>query len=246
MVGNKKYIFVGKTIFFPKEKIVCVGDLHLGYESALRKRGLDVPLNQFNEMEKELSATLDNIKARFGKIEEIVFLGDVKHHFGYMGEERDEMLKLIRFLRKYVENENRIIFIRGNHEKNEKNQKFIDYYIIKDIAFVHGNKEFLEVYSKDINLVVMGHLHPTVILSDKMKIKREKYKCFLVGKHKKKEFVILPSFLSITEGVSANEFSDEEGYDFIIVPQSSLEDFEVFVASSPGEDALGFGRLKEL
>jgi len=246
MVGNKKYIFVGKTIFFPKEKIVVVGDLHLGYEAALRKRGLDVPLNQFNEMEKELSATLDNIKARFGKISEIVFLGDVKHHFGYMGEERDEMLKLIRFLRKYVENENRIIFIRGNHEKNEKNQKFIDYYIVKDIAFVHGNKEFLEIYSKDINLVVMGHLHPTVTISDKMKIKREKYKCFLVGRYKNKEFVILPSFLSITEGVSANEFSDEEGYDFSIVPQSSLEDFEVFVCSNVGEEALSFGKLKNI
>lgn len=247
-MNNKKYIFIGKTVFFPKEKILCVGDLHLGYESALRKRGLDIPLNQFKEMQEELEKTILHIKARYGKIEEIIFLGDIKHHFGYIGEEKEELNKLIRFLRKYVENENKIVFIRGNHEKNEKNEKFLDYYIVKDIAFIHGNKDFLEVYSKEINLVVMGHLHTTVTLSDKMKIKREKYKCFLVGRFKKKDFVIVPSFLSITEGVSISEFDDElaGGYDFSVVPQKELENFEVFVVQDIGEDALSFGKLREI
>jgi putative SbcD/Mre11-related phosphoesterase len=247
---NKKYIFIGKCLFFPKEKILVVGDLHLGYETALRTRGLEFPVNQFQEMQEELEKTILHIKARFGKIAEIIFLGDVKHHFGFIGEEKEELTKLLRFLRKYVENENRIIFIKGNHEKNEKSGKFIDYYIVKDIAFVHGNKEFLEAYDKKINLVVMGHIHPSVVLSDKMKIKREKYKCFLVGRYKKKEFVVLPSFLNIAEGVSSSEFSsadfDEDEIDFSIVPQAELKDFEVFVCGEIGEEALGFGKLGKI
>jgi len=79
MNQNKKYIFIGKTLYFPKENILAIGDLHLGYEEALRQRGLDVPISQFKEMGEELEKNLLHIKARFGKIGElrIVFLGDV-------------------------------------------------------------------------------------------------------------------------------------------------------------------------
>jgi len=248
--NTKKYVFVGKTLFFPKEKILVIGDLHLGYEESLRQKGLEMPLGQFEEMQAELEKTLNYIKARYGSMGElrIIFLGDVKHHFGYLASEKNDVKELLSFLRKKGVDENRVIFVRGNHEKNDKSGKYADYYIVKDIAFIHGNREFLEVYSGDINLVVMGHLHPTVTLSDEMKVKREKYKCFLAGKFKNKNFVVVPSFLSITEGVSANEFDDERagGYDFSVIPQKELENFKVFVAADLGEEAMNFGRLKEL
>ncbi len=243
---NTKYAFIGKALFFPKEKILAVGDLHLGYEEALRQGGLDVPLRQFEEVVDELERTLDYVRARYGKAEQVIFLGDVKHHFNYMATEREEIKKLIGFLRKKNIEENKIIFIRGNHEKNEKSEKFVDFYITKDIAFIHGHKDFLEIYDKKINLVVVGHLHPTITLQDKMKVKREKYKCFLVGRWKKKDFVVLPSFISATEGVSISEFEDEEGYDFSVIPQKELENFEAFAVSEMGSDALDFGKLKDL
>jgi putative SbcD/Mre11-related phosphoesterase len=242
---NKKYIFIGKTLFFPKEKIVVIGDLHLGYEQALRQKGLNVPIRQFEEAKEELTKTLDFIKNKYGKIEEIVFLGDIKHHFNYSENERQEIKLLLTFLKKYV-SENKIIFIRGNHEKNEKSGKYIDYYLVKDIAFVHGHREYPQMYDKTVNLVVMGHLHPTVTLADKMGIKKEKYKCFLGGRYKKKDFLVVPSFISITEGVSLTELDDSKGYDFCIIPQAELQDFEVYVCSETGKGALGFGKLKEL
>jgi putative SbcD/Mre11-related phosphoesterase len=243
---GKRYVFAGKALFFPKEKILAVGDLHLGYEEALRQRGLDLPLRQFEEVVDELERTLDYIHARYGKIERVIFLGDVKHHFNYMATEREEIKKLISFLRKRGIEEHKIIFIRGNHEKNEKSEKFIDFYIIKDTAFIHGHKDFLEIYDKKISLVVMGHLHPTITLQDKMKVKREKYKCFLVGRWKKKDFVVLPSFISATEGVSISEFEDETGFDFSVIPQKELENFEAFAVGEIGSDALDFGKLKDL
>ena len=249
-MNTKKYVFIGKTLYFPKERILVIGDLHLGYEEALRQRGLDVPIGQFNEMTKELEKTLDYIKACFGKIGElrVIFLGDIKHHFGFMASEKEEIKKLLGFLRKKGINENKVIFIRGNHEKNEKSEKYVNFYTAGDIGFIHGHIDFLEIYAKEINLVVMGHLHPTITLSDKMNIKREKYKCFLVGKWKKKEFIILPSFLSITEGVSLSEFSDEKagGYDFSIIPNKELNDFEVFIVQDVGSNALDFGKLGKI
>lgn len=241
--NSNKYVFTGKTVFFPKEKILVVGDLHLGYEEALRQRGLDVPINQFKEAESELKKTMEYIKEKYGKIEKVIFLGDIKHHFSYLFTEREELRKLLSFVRKQGVEEQDIIFIRGNHEKNERNGKYVDYYIVKDIAFIHGHREFPEIYAKEINLIVMGHLHPTILLEDKMKIKREKYKCFLVGRYKKKDFIVVPSFLSITEGVAMSEFGEDN---FGIVPNPDLQEFEVYVASELGEEALDFGKLKNL
>ena len=129
---------------------------------------------------------------------------------------------------------------------NDKNEKYLDYYVVKDIAFVHGHRDFLEIYDKNINIMVMGHLHPTITLEDKMRIKKEKYKCFLVGRYKKKDFIIVPSFLAITEGVSLSEFIDKKGYDYSIVPNKELENFEAFVVAELGEEALDFGRLGDL
>ncbi len=245
MAENKKYVFIGKSLFFPKEKLLVIGDLHLGYEYALRKKGLEFPLVQFSETIEEIKKLLDYIKMNYGKIEQIIFLGDIKHHFNYQNSENADINKLITFLKKYVREEN-IIFIRGNHEKNEKNGKYLDYYLVKDIAFIHGHREFVEIYDKSINLIVMGHLHPTITLSDKAGIKREKYKCFLVGRYKKKNFVIVPSFLSITEGISLSEFKDEKGYDYGIVPNAEIKNFDVQVVVQLEKEALNFGKLKDL
>ncbi len=245
MKEQKRYIFIGKTLFFPKEKIWVIGDLHLGFEKMLRDSGLDIPLNQFKYVQEEIEKTYLNIKTKFGKPEKIILLGDIKHHYSFEAEEKKEVEKLLRLLKEYVEEQN-IIFIRGNHEKNDKYGKYIDYYNVKDIAFVHGDREFLEIYDKKINLIVMGHLHPSVTLRDEMKVKNEKYKCFLVGRYKKKDFIVVPSFLNFTEGVSANEMNEMMDNNFSIIPNSELSNFEVFICGQIGEESLDFGKLKSL
>lgn len=242
--NKKRYIFIGKTLFFPKERIICVGDLHLGYENSLRNQGIGLALGQFKEMIEELKTTFDYLKDKGMKATQIIFLGDIKHYFSYNPDEKKDFNELIRFLLKYFERQN-IIFIRGNHEKNEKSGDYVDYYIVKDIAFIHGHRAFSEIYDKEINMVVMAHLHPTITLSDKANIKREKYKCFLVGRYNKKDFIIVPSFLSFTEGVSLSEL-EGEGFDFSIVPNSELDSFEAFVVQPIGENALSFGKLEDL
>lgn len=100
----------------------------------------------------------------------------------------------MRFLEKHVPKED-IILIRGNHDTfTLSDYKLNDFYIEEDIAFTHGEKDFLELYDKQIKTIVTSHVHPAVLICDKINIKREKYKCFLVGKYKKKQFIIVPSF----------------------------------------------------
>jgi metallophosphoesterase superfamily enzyme len=95
-------------------------------------------------------------------------------------------------------------------------------------------------------MVVMGHLHPSITLRDEMKIKNEKYKCFLVGRYNKKDFVIVPSFLNLTEGVAANEIDEMMDNSFSIIPNNELDNFEIFIVQEPEKKALDFGRLRDL
>jgi len=87
----------------------------------------------------------------------------------------------------------------------------------------------------------MSHLHPTITLSDKQSTKKEKYKCFLVGRFKDKEVIVVPSFFSFIEGGNIDEYEKT----FSLVPYSELENFEVYVV---GEDWIvrDFGRFKDV
>ena len=89
----------------------------------------------------------------------------------------------------------------------------------------------------------MGHIHPSIILSDKQNIKRESYKCFLEGKFKNKQVVILPSFLEYTDGSPINNMEDYED-DFSIIPKKALLTFKVHVIGE--NEVYEFGKVKDL
>jgi len=235
---NKKYIMIGKCLFFPKEKILCIGDLHLGYEQMLHESGVMIPFKQSEQTISDLNKVFDYLKKEKLKIKKIILLGDIKHYFPYNKAEKFGLFELLDFFRKYVDDKD-IILIRGNHDKVNIGKKFKDFYIKDDIAFIHGHKNFTEINDKKIKYVIMSHIHPSVVLRDEYK--KEKYKCFLVGKYKSKQFVILPSFLPLVTGVDIENIKR-----FIsIIPQKSLKEFEVFVVGKELE-ALEFGKLKNI
>jgi putative SbcD/Mre11-related phosphoesterase len=243
----KKYVFIGKTLFFPKEKILVIGDLHMGtydYKDPSEKKSIQIT---FEMVKQEIEKSIKVIKNNYGKIEKIVFLGDIFHKLNKTQLKKEELKKLISFLRKYVD-ESKIWFIRGNHDLEENNGKYVDYYVTKDIAFIHGNKDYPQIYKKEINLVVMGHLHPNITLNNQSKVNNPKYKCFLVGRYNKKDFVVLPSLLDVVGGFVINEFDDKRasGYDICVIPTKELDNFEVFRVSEIYDEALAVGKLKEM
>jgi uncharacterized protein len=240
---NKEYIFLSKTLFFPKKGILVIGDLHLGYDSMLKNMGINLPFDQLQETEKELSIILQRIKAIY-TLKKIILLGDIKHHFHFQQEELYDLRNFIRFLEKYVSKEN-LILIKGNHDTFTLHDYVLkDFYIEDELAFTHGEQDFPELYkNKNIKTIIASHIHPAVYIKDKVNIKREKYKCFLVGKYKKKEFIILPSFFSMTEGSEISEYSKGEKYQQI-VPKNKLSSFETYVVGRDGVYYFGkYGKL---
>lgn len=242
------YKFINETLFFPERGVLVIGDLHIGYDVMLRQSGVLIPERQIEETIERLGKIFEKIKEKNYELKKIIFLGDIKHSFGFEFEERKDFDQIMDFLKQRFSEEN-IILIKGNHDTIDYSfeGKMVDVHTEEGVVFLHGHKSFLEVFDKSTNLIVLGHLHPSVVLQENPGIKKETYKCFLTGKYKKKEIIILPSFLNIIEGSRVNDYSDEKFHkdkkDFSIIPKKNLMGFKVHVVGK--EKAYNFGKVKD-
>lgn len=235
--------FIGKCLFFPKQGILVVGDLHIGYELEIVESGILIPERQVEEVIENLDSIIKKIQEKKQKINKVIFLGDVKHMFSYDYKEKKNFNKVLDLLQNYVK-EKDIIIIKGNHDTSELGLKLHAYYIDDGIAFLHGHISFPEVFDRKIKVVVSGHLHPSVMLEEHPGVKNETYKCFLEGKSKGKTFIVVPSFLPFYEGTPVNEYKDLFVPSFSIIPGKDILKFRVYVI---GDDGIyDFGRVGEM
>jgi len=230
--------FIGKSLLIEEngERVLVVSDLHLGYGESLRESGVFVPENIHAGMMKDFKEIFE----RVGRVDKIIILGDVKHEIGrILGDEWKEVRNLFGMLEEHCEE---IVVIKGNHDallgamlKNRVELK--EFYLWKDCAFLHGNKDYLEIYDKKIKNWFMGHIHPALNLREG--VKEEKYKCFLDGKFKGRRVVVLPSFFSAAEGSDPRETRQETAWEL------NFERFNVWVVGDKLE-VLDFGLLKDI
>jgi len=237
-----KYEFIDKAVYFPKEKILAIGDMHLGHEFTYRQSGSEIPSTQVKETKEDLEKIFKKLKKQKKQLNKVIFLGDIKHFFSYKKGEKNIILEVLLLVGKYVKREN-IILIKGNHEKmgNIADKELKEYYSEGNIIFIHGDEPIFQISDKKINTIVMGHLHPAITLSDSQKVKSEKYKCFLTGKYQGKETIILPSFLPGIEGTSINQYLSDS---HCIIPMKKLYEFKVHAIGE--KEVLNFGTLKKL
>jgi metallophosphoesterase superfamily enzyme len=77
MIGKIDYKMISKAVFFPKEKILAISDLHVGYEEALNKSGILIPHSQFKQTISDLDEIFMKIKKEKWEVREVVILGDL-------------------------------------------------------------------------------------------------------------------------------------------------------------------------
>ncbi len=225
----KNIEIVDLALYLKKEKILIIADLHIGQEEAMNKQGILIPRFQFKEIEKRLKNILDKLE-----IKRIIINGDLKHEFGIISEQEwRNTLKILDLCLNYAP----VILIRGNHDKiigpiaNKRNVQILESYKTKGITILHGDK-LKEIKTKTI---IIGHEHPAITISDK--IRKEKYKCFLKGKWKNKNIIVMPSFNQLTEG------TDIASQRLLSPFLKNISNFEVYVI----EDKIyNFGKLKNL
>jgi hypothetical protein len=227
---------IGLTLFLEKQKILVIADSHIGFEEALNKQGVMIPRLQYKEIIKNLEPVLSQVKPEL-----IVMLGDIKHEFGTISrQEWRDALNLLDYL---MSKANNVVLIKGNHDTilgplaDKKGLAVRENFFVDNILFCHGHKLFDEKSAafRKAKTIIIGHEHPAISLRDGPRI--EKYKCFLLGKFKKKNLIVMPSFNFVTEGTDVLQ-------EKILSPFiKSISDFEAFIV---GDKVYKFGKISRL
>ena len=212
------------------KKVLVISDLHLGYEEHLRKKGVLIPRFQFKDIKNRLELILKETKPEI-----IIITGDLKHEFGTISDQEwRDILSLFDILSEHTK---KIILIKGNHDTilniiaKKRNLKVKDLYKLKDTLILHGDHM---VDLNKIKTIIIGHEHPAVML--KRGVRSELYKCFLKGKFKGRNLIVMPSFNSLSIGSDIRKRG--------LGPFIKNKDFEVFVVVD--DKSYYFGKLKEL
>lgn len=222
------------ALFF--DSTIVISDIHIGYEESLNRRGMMIPRLQFDEIVKRI----EKILVPLGKVERIIVNGDLKHEFGTISEQ--EWRNTLKFLDLLAKHCSEVILIKGNHDMilgpiaRKRDVKIMDYCLIDKILITHGDKIPEKELLGQASTIIIGHEHPAITLQDGPRT--ETFKCFLKGKFRRKNLIVLPSFNSIVEGT--NIMRDKTLSPFL---DQNLNDFEVFVVEDKVYD---FGRLRNL
>ena len=233
------------ALYLKKENIMVIGDVHLGYEEAMVKRGVFMPRFQFKDTIARLEKIFLLLHDLFNKninqkLEAIVVNGDLKHDFGTISDQEwREILKFIDFL---LEHTKQVILVKGNHDvklapiARKRGIVVVENIAINDKFICHGHEVPDSSEFENSKVVIVGNEHPAVSLRDGAR--SELYKCFIVGKWKSKKMIVMPSFNQITIGT---DILKEE----FISPfmQQDLSRFEVFVV---GDKVYHFGQVRNL
>jgi uncharacterized protein len=212
---------------------LILSDIHLGKDDFFEKEIFDKLNRVFGFLETEKII-----------VSKIVILGDLKDQFGGISDsEWRGIIKLLDFFIKKVGKN--VIIIKGNHDAvlepilKKRGIKLRDFYFLKDLCFIHGDKE---INFKESKLIFMGHLHPSITLSDNYK--SEKYKCFLKGKWVKREIIIVPNFTPLSGGFNLNNLNEGDD-NFGILNKKELKKLDVIIYNNEEEKEHNFGKLRK-
>ena len=224
------------ALYLKKEKTLIISDLHIGIEESLNKQGVLIPRSQFNDLLNKLKLIFDKVE-----VSRVIFNGDLKHEFGSISrQEWNNILKLFDFLQ-----DKEIIIIKGNHDPilkpvaDKRNLKLVESFDLDNITILHGDK----ILDKLNKTLIIGHEHPAISL--KKGVRQETYSCFLKGKYKNHELIIMPSFNLLTYG------SDILKQNLLSPFLEDIEKFEVYVVEPTQSlnnlsKILYFGKIKDI
>lgn len=223
------------ALWLPEQSILSFADLHLGYEEELRRKGVHMPLGEFQYQRALIGKLMGKYRPKT-----VILNGDVKHSFGTINStEWRHTRELLDMISGHAET----VIIKGNHDlmlqpiASKHNIKIVDRYKAGDILFLHGDvlpdAEALE----GANTIIIGHEHPAISLTNG--VRSETYKCFLKLPWKRRTLIVQPSTFSLTQG------TDVMNRKFISPFLDSISRAEVFVVGEEGA-VLHFGRLNRI
>ena len=224
----------GLGLFIESEQALVISDLQIGYEEQLTRKGVLVPKTQLKDLSKELTTLLRRVKPKT-----VVINGDLKHEFGRIN--RQEWTGVLKILDIILEHCNNIVLVKGNHDlvlspiAEKRNIKVVESYKTAGILIIHGH-ETAEL-EKDVKIIIIGHDHPAIGLKEHNRT--ETFKCFLKGKYKGRDLLVLPSFNFLHPG--SNILNEKTLSPYL---ERGIKNFEVYIVEN--NKTYDFGKIKEL
>jgi DNA ligase-associated metallophosphoesterase len=194
LAGEMTLLLPEKALYWPREKMLVIADIHFGKAAAFRSLGIPVPsgtttqnLDALDELVREHSA------------EHILFLGDFLHARAAHAASTQAALLAWRQRNPQLT----LTLVRGNHDKHAGDPGAVLKIDMVDEPHTVGALSFC--HHPDIaapGYVLAGHVHPAYRLVTRFDALR--LPCFVVGATR----MILPSFGAFTGG---HTITREEG-----------------------------------
>ncbi len=236
---------VGLSLYVKPLNCLVIGDVHIGYEEGLNRRGILIPRHHFKDVVNAIEGIFKNLQLLLKangreKLDKIIINGDLKHEFGTISDQ--EWREILKFIDLLSLNCEKVILIKGNHDvilgpiARKRNIELVEDYSVDGIFVCHGHRIPEKAEYKKAKTLIIGNEHAAVMIKDTIRV--ESFKCFLSGTFDRKRMIVMPSFNPITIG------TDVLGGDFISpFMKKNIDNFEIFVANDP---PYYFGKVKDL
>lgn len=225
-------LFGERALHLVEEATIVVGDLHVGLESELRAKGVNLP-SQTERMRGRLLSILHTTGAR-----RLVVIGDLKHSIPF--STRQEARELPHFLAQFPAE---VELVPGNHDVDFADHLDIalqpaEGIVVGDVGLLHGHTWPSEAVMRQ-HTIVTCHNHPAVMLMDELG-HRHKEACWVrapfAAKAREKypelpkdaQLIVMPAFNELTGGTAFNAREGEKllgplfGNDFVELDQAHL------------------------
>lgn len=192
------------------KKYLVAGDLHIGMEEELERRGFRIP-DQTGRTLARLTRLIE-----VGKPDGLVLLGDVKHQVPFSEKwERRKVFCILDELSAMVP----VTIVSGNHDGGISHMapekvRIVGSLVLGDTGLVHGHSWPPEKIMR-CRALVLAHAHPCVILRDECG-RGITEACWLRASFLKKnakeyykapfpELIVMPAFGELRSGYPVNE-----------------------------------------
>lgn len=201
-------LFGERALHLVDEATIVVGDLHVGLETELRAKGVNLP----SQTERMRGRLLSIIHATGAK--RLVVIGDLKHRIPF--STRQEARELPGFFAHFPAE---VELVPGNHDVDFQDYlsievRDVDGIVLGDVGLLHGHTWPSEDVMR-ARTIVTCHNHPAVMLMDELG-HRHKEPAWVRASFTKKawerypdlpkdaQLIVMPAFNDLTGGTAFN------------------------------------------
>ena len=226
---------------------LVIGDLHIGVEAHLGKKGVHLT----SRTDKMFDAVME---AAGTDIDRILMIGDIKD--SVPGSTRQEYREIPVFCDRLLDSFSEVGIVRGNHDTNI--EEFVPGAVriypaagtrIEDVGFIHGHT-WPSPDTMSCRVLVMGHEHPTALFKDGVGAHMSE-PCWVRGRFNEvpderyeklpEDFIVVPAFNRLLGGSPVNVVGSE-----LLGPLMNSELLDLENAHLYTLDGIDLGRRADL